>query len=855
MLETLGHYKILDRIGAGGMGEVYRARDTRLGRTVAIKVMIAGVAGDPDRRARFLQEARATAALSHPNIAALYEIGEDQDQLFLVFEYAPGETLKNVIAGRPLNPRRAIDLAVQIADALADAHAEGIVHRDIKSDNIIVTPKGNAKILDFGLATWTAGGAERDHAGQAATLMNTAAGTTLGTVAYLSPEQALGERVDHRTDIFSLGVVMFEMLTGKLPFTGTTSTALALQIVQAPAPVPSAVNGSLPAELDPIVGKAMAKSLEQRYESAVTLSAELRSVGAILDVRSDIQEAAAVFVPAQPGRRPMGGWILLLLVLAALGAAAWFERDPIRRLWRRTLGPAPAPVIAVMPLDLQGPDASQTYFADGLTEDLISRLGQTTGLRVLGRSATRDYRGRPPRDVARDLGAGVVLTGSVRPSGDTVKVSLELIDPRDGTAVWAGQYTKEVKDIFAVQAQVAGEVAAALRVTLRPTRAREVALSRVVDQRAYDVYLRGRQATAERRLSEAISYFEQAIAADAGLGEAFAGLAEALHLQVLFATAPDDDAHRQRVKAAAKRAYEVDPDLPDANVAMGLVSETLADSLKYFRRAIELDPSYAETYHLVGDDLHDFDPELAIAFFRTSLALDPRLDVSHTAMASALGLLGRDDDAQNELKAMTRTDMGPELVARRRALSEVHSGRYAQAAAVLAAMPNVRTAPQYWTALITALRLSDRADDALREASALAAGFPQNCEAKVVLAALRFEYREAAAAHKLADGPLTSANLESPRPSDMRCALHAAAALQNGKQAAALLDRVSTSEPMLRAFAKVVTGQSGLMWIDPRTYPWSLIARQPIVAEARQRLDAAYAREREIARTALSGLP
>src|ERR1700733_10304650 len=227
MLETLGHYKILDRIGAGGMGEVYRARDTRLGRTVAIKVLSAGVAADPSRRERFLQEARATAALSPPNIAALYEIGEDQGELFLVFEFIPGETLKTTIAGRPMNPRRALDLAVQIADALADAHAEGIVHRDIKPENIIVTPKGNAKILDFGLATWTSSGAERD---QAATMMATGAGTTLGTVAYMSPEQALGEQVDHRTDIFSLGVVIFEMITGRMPFSGSTSTALALQI-------------------------------------------------------------------------------------------------------------------------------------------------------------------------------------------------------------------------------------------------------------------------------------------------------------------------------------------------------------------------------------------------------------------------------------------------------------------------------------------------------------------------------------------------------------------------------------------------------------------------------------------------
>jgi len=236
MFETLGHYKILERIGAGGMGEVFRARDTRLGRTVAIKVLTPAVAADPDRRARFLQEARATASLSHPNIATLYEIGEDQGQMFLVFEYVPGDTLKKLIAGRAMNPRRVIDLAVQIADALAEAHAEGIIHRDIKPDNIIVTPKGNAKILDFGLATWTAGGAEREHA---ATMLETAPGATIGTVAYMSPEQALGERVDQRTDIFSFGAVLFEMLTGKLPFNAGSSTALALQIVQAPAPAPS----------------------------------------------------------------------------------------------------------------------------------------------------------------------------------------------------------------------------------------------------------------------------------------------------------------------------------------------------------------------------------------------------------------------------------------------------------------------------------------------------------------------------------------------------------------------------------------------------------------------------------------
>jgi serine/threonine protein kinase len=334
MFENVAHYKVLDRIGAGGMGEVFRARDTRLGRTVAIKVVGAEVAANPERRERFLREARAAAKLSHPNIAALYEIGEDRDQLFLVFEFVPGENLKTAIGGRPMNPRHAIDVAVQIADALADAEVEGIVHRDIKPANIIVTPKGNAKVLDFGLAAWTNGGAERAHAAEAVTVAVTAQGTTQGTVAYISPEQALGEQIDHRTDIFSLGIVLYEMLTGKLPFTGATPSALALQIMQAQPPVPSSVNKSLPIELDAIVNKALAKSLDQRYESAVTLAAELRSVAAILDVRSDAAPPASLQAAVQqPRRRSPAGWMILLIVVAALLAAAWFQRDSIRGLW------------------------------------------------------------------------------------------------------------------------------------------------------------------------------------------------------------------------------------------------------------------------------------------------------------------------------------------------------------------------------------------------------------------------------------------------------------------------------------------------------------------------------------------
>lgn len=302
MIESLGHYRVLEHIGTGGMGEVYRARDTQHGRTVAIKVLPAAIANDPMRRAQFLHDAHAAAALSHPSIVTLYEVGDHAHDLFLVFDFARGETLKTAILGRPLNPRRAIDLAAQIADGLADAHAAGIVHRDIRPENIIVTDKGAAKVLDLGLAAWTTGGTARRGS------------------PYRSPEQALGGPVDERSDIFSLGAVLFEMLTGKPPFNVPTGAGTPGQ--SGPAAAPSSMNRSLPAEVDGIVAKALAQSVDRRYQSAATLAAELRSMAAMLDVRSDATDR--VPVRARPRRRSAGGWLVPAAAIAALAAAAWF---------------------------------------------------------------------------------------------------------------------------------------------------------------------------------------------------------------------------------------------------------------------------------------------------------------------------------------------------------------------------------------------------------------------------------------------------------------------------------------------------------------------------------------------------
>jgi TolB-like protein len=848
MLEALGQYKILDRIGAGGMGEVYRARDTRLGRTVAIKVLAANVAADQERRERFLAEARATAALSHPNIAALYEIGEDQGQLFLVFEFVPGETLRTVIAGRPLNPRRALDLAIQIADALADAHAAGIVHRDIKPDNIIVTPKGNAKILDFGLATWTAGGAEREHA---ATMMATAPGTMLGTVAYMSPEQALGEAVDERTDIFSLGIVLFEMLTGRLPFTGTTSTALALQIVQTPAPVPSSVNPSVARELDGIVARTLTKSIDQRYESAATIAAELRSVVAILDVRSSMSERATP-VSILPPRRSFSGWMVFLVLLICAGGGAWIEREPIRRQWHRVFGPAPAPVIAVIPLELAGADRSQTYFADGLTEDLISRLGQMPGLRVLGRSATRDYRGRTPRDVAQELHASVVLTGSARSQDNAVKVSLELVDPSDGTAIWAAQYTRDLKDIFAVQTQIAEEVATALRLKLQPTASRVRTASRLVDPRAYELYLRGRQALAERNLPEAIKLYEQAIAIDAGLAEAFAGLAEALYLNPTVNGLADDASPTARLKQAADRAYELDPDSPQANVAVALSADSLADALKHLRRAVDADASYADAIHLIGDLIADFDPGRAIAFYRKSLDLEPRMQVNHSDMALAflsMNQVGAAEQATAEAAPNTR------FVRLSRAFIELGRDRPDDAVATLRPDPELRTAASEWLIYAIALRVAHRSEEAIAELRRLSMDFPRFCDAPAVLGGLLLERKDPAGARRLTSPLLERGQMAQAQPPEVRCALLAAAATRDVSAAAATVTRIASDERLLRRWALGISGNVARLLLTPHSYPWSKVASDPAVAAARQRLDDAYARERDVIGAVLAGLP
>ncbi|MBI2835291.1 MAG: serine/threonine protein kinase [Acidobacteria bacterium] len=338
MFEGIGHYKVLDRIGAGGLGEVYRARDLRFGRTVAVRILPPTITEDPVLRQTFLQDARVATALSHPGIAAVYDVGEEAGWVYVVTEYVAGETLRSVMGDRALNPRRAVDLAFQLAEALAEAHAAAIIHGDLKPGNIIVTQTGRAKMLDLGLSRWTEGGAMREAA---ATLAECSTADVLNTLSYMSPEQALAERTDHRTDIFSLGVILYEMLTGQSPFARQTASATLMQILGATPPVPSSFNSRLGPELDRIAGRALAKSLETRYQDAREMAAELREAQSALEAlkrlaRKEPSRKEPARPPAASVRSQRAVWILVtVIVLLLAGLASFFFREDILDLWQR----------------------------------------------------------------------------------------------------------------------------------------------------------------------------------------------------------------------------------------------------------------------------------------------------------------------------------------------------------------------------------------------------------------------------------------------------------------------------------------------------------------------------------------
>jgi TolB-like protein/Flp pilus assembly protein TadD/predicted Ser/Thr protein kinase len=572
----IGPYVVQEFLRAGGMGEVYRARDTRLNRVVAIKFLPRAASADPGALERFQREARAASALNHPRICTIHDLGDYEGRPFIVMEYLEGQSLRDRIAGAPIPLPELLDLAVEICDALEAAHRKGIVHRDVKPGNIFLTTNGQVKILDFGLAKLGSEprSAPRPSAASgaidktASELTLTSPGSLVGTLAYLSPEQARGEEVDERSDIFSVGVVLYQMATGRPTFQGETSAELIGAILHERPTNPSAVNPAIPARLDRIILKALQKDPMQRYQSA-------------LELLTDLEDLRRVTAAAPRTRR----WVLMSFgaTAAALAAGTFVPRLSIFSRQRTMM-------VAVLPLENVGGDPGQAYFATGVHSELISTLRRLypEGLGVIAQTSVEQYAG-PNRNIDQigaDLKADYVVEGGVQRQGDRVRITAKLIRATDHRQIWTGSYEREVREAAALQAEVAHEVAQGIERSLKPNAAVEQALARPLNPDAYEAYLRGDYA--------------KSVQLDPNFAPAYVGLANRLYLGALFGFVPPLETFA-KVMDAGSRAVDLDDTNAAAHAVVALA--TLHRQYKWheaessFRRAVSLDPGNSDVRH------------------------------------------------------------------------------------------------------------------------------------------------------------------------------------------------------------------------------------------------------------------
>jgi serine/threonine-protein kinase len=668
--EHLSHYRIVEQLGAGGMGVVYRAVDERLNRDVAIKVLPTGTLDTEPARQRFRREAHALSRLSHPRISTIHEFDSIDGRDFLVMEFVPGSTLADRLRQGPLPIEEARRIAIQVVEALEEAHEQGIVHRDLKPGNVMITDKGWIKVLDFGLAKLVA--VEGDLTAPMG-LNLTESQTVVGTLPYMAPEQLLGQPVDPRTDLHAFGAMLYEMTTGVRPFVADTAAGVIDGILHRKPVSPRTLRAEIPPELESVILRCLEKGPDRRYQTAAELARDL-----------DTREPGGP--PSRDRQRRLGRVIGVGAIAAMAGLAAWKGPGLVGAL-------APAPrfeAVAVLPLENLSGDAAQDYFSEGMTDELTTQLARVGSLRVISRSSSAAARaqGGGTRDMARRLHVDAVVEGSVARSGDRVRISAKLIDAARDRYLWAQSYEREMTDVLALQGEVALAIARQIGARLSPEERKHLTSERPVRPEAFEAYLRGRYFWNRRTrsaLEQAIAQFQQAIAIDSAYAPAYAGLGDVYVILDAYAGAPPGETF-PRARQAALRALALDDGLAEAHATLARVrlhyDRDLPGAEAEFRRAIECSPGYATAHHGYSIYLRDvgrFDD--AIAEAKRARALDPISPIINANLGDTYFYARRYADAiaEHRRTLALAPDFGPTHLYMGSALER--SGRYPEALA------------------------------------------------------------------------------------------------------------------------------------------------------------------------------
>jgi eukaryotic-like serine/threonine-protein kinase len=651
----VAHYRILEKIGEGGMGVVYRARDERLNRDVALKFLPAELDKDAAARNLLMREARTASALNHPNICTIHDVGEEDGRTYIVMEFVQGRPLEEIAREGPLPAEAIVRYGAQIADALAHAHHHGVVHRDLKSANVLITGEGRAKILDFGLARHI----EADEVGgKTLSLVPSNQRGVVGTLHYIAPEVFRGEMADARSDIWALGVILYEMAAGRRPFRGKTAYELSSLILNdSPPPLPA----SVPATLGAVISRCLIKEPGRRYQNAGEVRAALEAVA----TQSALIVPASENVGAEEGKRSQNR--LSLLVVAAIvaasliGAVVWKKKTGIGQA-SATSGAIQS--LAVLPLENLSGDPKQDYFADGMSDALITNLSQIKGLRIISRTSVMQYKGtrQPVSEIASELHVDAVVEGSVVRSNDRVRISAELVRGQTQQNLWAQSYERPFKDILALQNEVASDIMKEIQIQLTQQERARLSTSRAVVPAAYDAYLEGRYNAGKRTgdaLTQSVADFRRAIQLDPSYAPAYAGLATSLALLAEYKDVPPTELLFE-AESVAKKAVQLDENLAEAHAALGLIRYSLLEwqgVISEYQRSIELNPGEANAHHWYALALSESGKsEQGIAEIKLARELDPRSRIINANVAWCLYLAGKYEEAIEQARQALTLD-------------------------------------------------------------------------------------------------------------------------------------------------------------------------------------------------------